>query len=205
MRGEIEMKLREILKVENDVKIYQAIIEEWWDDIEETKWITIEGNILKKEVTNENLLDGNFLLRGLITFNDGTNLSCWLMTVMPEGVIEDVYFIGKDGRVSSERWVKLKKERVVCLVPIEKYVNSEIYYLKSNPEIGMNILKEGLKQSKEKWFYALELAEILRDEKKYSEAISFFEVVVENTTSQAIQNNCLREIEFIKDNFSQNL
>jgi hypothetical protein len=88
---------------------------------------------------------------------------------------------------------------------ISKYVNSEIYYLKSNPEIGINILKEGLKQSKEKWFYALELAEILRDEKKYSEAISFFEVVVENATSQAIQNNCLREIEFIKDNFLQNL
>lgn len=193
------MKINEVFNSINDVWIYQFIYnEDDWLFTEEPEYFALNGQVLREEITLENLLDGNFPLRGLAVSEKGDCLPCWLQTTMPEAVIEDVYIVGEDGNVFTERWAALKKERGVCLAPIEKYVNSEIYYFKPNPDIGINALKLGLEQSEQKWIYATEIAEILRDEKRYSEAIKYFEIANRSSIPDSFRKRNMMEIELIK-------
>ena len=61
---------------------------------------------------------------------------------------------------------------------IEKFGVYDQYYVKGHAEVGMKVLREGLAVAKSKGPIALDLAYILRDEKRYAESAEAFTLAI---------------------------
>jgi tetratricopeptide (TPR) repeat protein len=69
-----------------------------------------------------------------------------------------------------------QKETIIPAVASECSGNYELFYAKKNPQIGIDILKEGLNKSANKNVISEDLGYILRDEGRTEEAIEAFKI-----------------------------
>ena len=178
---QIEIEPEEIFDENFDPSGYEEDFEYW--DAE-----PINSEILSAEVSRNNLLDGYFILKALFIDENGETRPCYVDVTMPERISERAFFI-IDGKIHEERKgytkcdLKINKEivrgEVVPLVAIDKFGLYDLYYSRIRPEIGIEVLRNGMKISTSKKYIALDLAYILRDEKHHQEAIEAFSASIE--------------------------
>lgn len=143
-------------------------------------WILapLDAPLLAKEYTHTGIMDGYFIVQALVVHNDGTTQQGYLDLSLPERNI-DSHFLRAGGEIRRGTGTYLESAKIIPSVAIEKFGIYDQYYVKGFAELGLGVLREGLAASKIKWPIALDLAYILRDEKRFSEAIEAFTLAIQ--------------------------
>jgi tetratricopeptide (TPR) repeat protein len=101
-------------------------------------------------------------------------VDCFLGVMTPERIAETVIKLKGDKIVVEE--IYDLPYSVIPAVASDCHGDYELYYAKENPQIGIDILKDGLTHSKTKNVIAQDLGYILRDENRAEEAIEAFKI-----------------------------
>jgi tetratricopeptide (TPR) repeat protein len=144
------------------------------------------GLLWKIESTDLKLIPGEddetYIVKAYQVLPDSLK-ECFLSIVTPEMVPEMVVLKNEEtGEINLEDFNEINYE-VIPAVASDCYGNYELYYSKINPQIGINVLKDGLKISDEKTSIAEDLGYILRDENRDEEAIEAFLISEETEPS----------------------
>ena len=173
------MKLRELLFADDEIKTFQVDENNDLDSAEFSDWFLQpleSAETLSAEAFESEYLDGYFIVKAIWVKENGELENCYLTVAMPERISEEVFIKLNDKIV--RKWIYEVGE-VVPAVAIEGFGNYELFYSKMNPEIGIKVLREGLKAAKNKAPVAEDLAYILRDEGRIPEAIEAFTMVID--------------------------
>jgi hypothetical protein len=124
--------------------------------------------------------DGNgggfYIAAALHVLPSGHLDACFLDVSFPERINDYAYFIRNDHLIHDYTF-RFPGE-VIPAIAFDCFGQYDMFYAKSAPEIGIDVLKRGLAVSKRKRFIAQDLGYILRDEKHWREAAEMFELVV---------------------------
>lgn len=113
-----------------------------------------------------------YVVKALQVYSEKT-VACYLIISTPERIADFVIKQNKKGKAIIEDYCE-QEPTVIPAVASEVYGNYELYYSKENPQIGIDILKEGLTKAKNKDYVAEDLGYILQDENMIDEAINAF-------------------------------
>jgi tetratricopeptide (TPR) repeat protein len=173
-----EVRLRDAL-FHSSSKIFE-VSEPHPVDSDFLDWILapIEASLLAKEYTRTGMMDGYFIVEAVVVRDDGTTQKGYLDLSLPERNI-DSHFLLVGGKIARGTGTLLESAKIIPSVAIEKFGVYDQYYVKGFAEVGLGVLREGLAASKVKWPIALDLAYILRDEKRFSEAIEAFTLAIQ--------------------------
>lgn len=143
--------------------------------------IPLEGNTLAKENTLSGLAEGHFVLEGIVVHKTGELEKGYLDISLPERDMGS-YFVKLGGEIIKGLAPLVGDSQMIPAVAIEKFGVYEQYYAKGHAEVGLAILREGLKAATTKWPIALDIGYICRDEKRYPEAIDAFTLAINEGT-----------------------
>ena len=118
-----------------------------------------------------------FIVKAKNVLADAAVTDCYMDMSLPERISDYCYFLRGD-RVDFRRHYECDGE-VICAVPIDCYGVYELFYSRTAPDVGIEILKQGLLNSKRKTYIAEDLAYILRDERRFAEAAEMFQIVAD--------------------------
>ena len=166
------MQIKNIFQ-EPDTKIFLVINQ---DDENELNWI-IEPT--QYEIIPDD--DNTFIVKAFLIENNNVT-DCFICITLPERIAEIVILKDSENNTKIEYLYKLESS-VIPQVAAECYGNYELYYAKENEEIGINVLKNGLKIAKNISTVAEDLGYILRDENRIHEAIEAFKISEVNINS----------------------
>jgi tetratricopeptide (TPR) repeat protein len=159
------MKLRDIF-TDSDTKVFVVTNQ---DDDNELDWI-IESTAF--ELLPE---EGNtYFVKALQVCSDNIT-DCYIGIITPERIAEAVLKRAANGQAIIER-IYDQEGTTIPAIASECYGVYELYYAKENPQIGIDILKNGLTKAINKNVVAEDLGYILRDEGRIEEAIESFKI-----------------------------
>jgi len=98
---------------------------------------------------------------------------CFLNISLPERIVDFVIYPTDKG-LEYRQTYEMTDIDVIPIIASEAYGIYELYYSKNNPDIGIEILRQGLSLSTDPSVIAEDLAYILRDEMRYDEALEAF-------------------------------
>lgn len=117
---------------------------------------------------------GDFLIvKGFLIQGDKTE-NCFIDVCLPERISEFIFRMINNVVVIDNAYEKNLK--AIPAMASDCYGDYELYYSKENPQIGINVLKEGLDISSSKNVIAEDLGYILTNEGKLEEAIEAFKI-----------------------------
>lgn len=174
------MKLKQALFNEPGVSIYQVdtASDDYFYSDDFLNWDVepIEAEILTAEYVRGGMLEGYFILKATFIPVEGEVQPCYVDVSMPERISERIYFKSDDEIIEENRYGF--RGKAIPLVAIDGFGNYNLFYSKRNPEIGLNVLRYGLNLAKRKAYIAQDMAYILRDEKRYQEAVEAFSMLI---------------------------
>lgn len=158
------MKVRE-LHIDSEVKVF-VVVNKDNEDVLEWEVEATQYAVLPDE-------EGNFFVKGLEISNSGI-AEVYVGITLPERISE----IGliKNTLEQIEVLENMFSSQFLPLVACESYGNYELYYVHTNPKIGIEVLEEGLQQSNHYGAIAEDLGYIYRDEECINEAIEAFKI-----------------------------
>jgi len=159
------MRLKDIFK---DTKTKVFIVTDQ-DDENELNW-TIESSDLELIAEEENY----YFVKALQVSVEKTT-DCYIGILTPERIAETVVKRKLFGQTIVES-IDNQRQTVIPAVASECFGDYEIFYAKENPQIGIDILKNGLTKATNKNVVAEDLGYILRDEGRVKEAIEAFKI-----------------------------
>ena len=193
------MNLKQALFAHPDVSIYQVDSDEYEtdgepDDVDDSsendflywKVTPIYAPTLAAESARDRILDGHFILKAVFVSPSGELQDCYVSVSMPERISETAYFY--EGDHIRQGWKDELKGKVVPLVAIEGFGSYELFYSRSKPEIGLDVLRKGLDVAKNRADIAQDMAYILRDEKRYEESVEAFTIAIEENEAKGAGN-----------------
>lgn len=153
------MKVRE-LHIDSEVKVF-VVVNKDNEDVLEWEVEATQYSVLPDE-------EGNFFVKGLEISNTGIS-EVYVGITLPERISE----IGliKNTLEQIEVLENMFSSQFLPLVACESYGNYELYYVHTNPKIGIDVLKEGFRQSNHYGAIAEDLGYIYRDEQCIHQAI----------------------------------
>lgn len=177
------MKLKQALFNEPDVSIYQVDTASdgyfYSEDFLNWDIDQIEAEILAAEYVRGGILDGYFILKGTFIPREGETQPCYVGVSMPERISGRVYFKANGKLIEGQSYgFNGLRGKAIPIVAIDGFGNYELFYSRKNPGIGLKVLSDGLKLAKRKAYIACDMAYILRDEKRYREAVEAFSIVI---------------------------
>ena len=149
------------------------------EDILEGEFDPIDAPVLR-----ESEISSLFIVRAKHVLPDGTVHDCFMDVMLPERVCECVYF--PQGNCIETRALQELEGEVVCAVPIDSFGDYELFYSRIAPEIGIEVLRQGLAVAGNKGNIASDLGYIFRDEGRFAEAAEAFEIAASETTDSWI-------------------
>jgi tetratricopeptide (TPR) repeat protein len=102
-----------------------------------------------------------------------STIPCFINIVTPERIADFVLKLDSNGQTILENYYE-QEYSVIPTVASNCFGDYELYYSKENPQIGIDILKNGLEHAKNKNIVAEDLGYIFRDENRLQEAIDAF-------------------------------
>ncbi|MEP1488925.1 MAG: hypothetical protein ABJK28_10905 [Algibacter sp.] len=135
--------------------------------------------------------EGHYLVKAYLVEKSGLYKSGFVNVNTPERIIDFVIYNLKEPQYSYA-YDSIELD-IIPAVASDCFGSYEVYYSRNNPDLSIDILKKGLKISKEKNVIAEDLGYILRDENRYKEALNYFLISEENRFST--QEFILNEIE----------
>jgi len=139
------------------------------DDHNELNW-SIESTDFELIPEEENIY---FVKAYQVTANHTSD--CFIGIITPERIAEIVVRKKSYGQVVAEN-IYEQDLTIIPAVGSECFGVYELFYAKENPQIGIEILKEGLIKAVNKNVVAEDLGYILRDEKRFEESIEAFKI-----------------------------
>lgn len=100
---------------------------------------------------------------------------CYIGILSPERIAETVIKREPSGQIVAES-IYDQEQTIIPAVASEYFGNYELFYSKENPQIGIDVLKDGLEKATNKNVVAEDLGYILRDEERIEEAIEAFKI-----------------------------
>ena len=119
---------------------------------------------------------GFYIVRALEVSPTGKVRPCLMDIAYPERINDYSYFVD-GGRVRRIRTHQCAG-KVIPAIAFDCFGNYETFYVRSNPDVGLDVLRWGLAVATRKRFIAQDAAYILRDEGQDQAAADLFEVVV---------------------------
>lgn len=167
------MRLQEAIETHPEVRILRVLSS---DSEQKSEWDVeiADAPVLSQE-------DGFFILKAKHILPDGTMRDCYIDVSMPERITDYAYQI--QGGSLEVRYHHEFEGEVVCAVPISSFGVYDLFYSKTKPEVGIEVLQGGLRSSAEKAAIAEDLGYILRDERRFGEAAEAFELAVQQGAS----------------------
>ena len=163
------MKLKNIYSEDRDTKIFLVTN---WKSENELKW-TIVPTELELIPDDENV----YIVRAKQVMPNAV-VDCYIYVMMPERIAETVFKKDAKGKTVAEPLYE-SPYSVIPAVASEGFGAYYLYRADENPQIGIDILSEGLGKAKNKWVVASDLGYLLRDEGRIEEAIESFRIVEE--------------------------
>lgn len=160
-----------------EYKIFEVVDSDLAGGYQDWNLVPLEGQTLAKENTLSGLADGYFVLEGLLVHADGKVEQAYTDVGLPERNI-DWHFLLRNQEIVRGRGTLIPNAQVIPAVAIEKFGVYDQYYVKGHAEVGMKVLRDGLAVAKSKGPIALDLAYILRDEKRYAESVEAFTLAI---------------------------
>ena len=166
------MKLKDIFS-DNKTRVFVVTNQ---DEEDELNW-TIEPTAFDLLPEEENI----YYLKAFQVSEDNTT-DCYIGIMTPERIAETVVKRRPNGLVDAES-VYDQEQTIIPAVASDCSGGYELYYAKENPQIGIDVLKDGLEKAINKNIVAEDLGYILRDEKRIDEAIDAFKISEQNGSS----------------------
>ncbi len=137
------------------------------DDLDAWSLCPIEGKTLAKEYV-EGPFEGRFIVEGQIVKDSGTS----------------------EPRLRGRR---TSDGTAIPSIAIEKFGVPQLFYAKENPSVGIKVLEDALRLAKEKKYVAYDLGMLLREQKRYKEAIEAFTVLLSEEVAPHIARTAYKE------------
>jgi tetratricopeptide (TPR) repeat protein len=128
----------------------------------------------------EGEFQGLFIIAALLVTAVAQPQPCYLDLVLPERIAEH-HFVQDGVSLTRGRGRRVRNGTVIPAIGIEKLGNYTLFLAKENPSAGIDVLKNGLPNARHRDYLAYDLALLLRDQKKYEEAIDAFSIVIEES------------------------
>jgi tetratricopeptide (TPR) repeat protein len=164
------------------MKLSQALFKEPWqayqvvtdvdddgDSFSDWELQPLMGPTLAPEDVDD-VFQGLFIIAAQAVSTSAAPQSCYMDLTLPERIAEH-HFLLTDGRITRRRGLHPQNATVIPAIGIEALGVYKLYFAKQNPSAGINILKSGMEQARDRSYLAYDLAFLLRDEKRYGEAI----------------------------------
>lgn len=120
---------------------------------------------------------------------------CFINISLPERTVDFIIFMTPNGLVFNEIY-ELTGIDVIPAIASEVHGEYELYYTKNNPEVGIQVLEQGLELTPIPSAIAEDLGYILRDEKRYKESIDAFLISEKHGTSSVYIFKEIRDLYF---------
>ena len=111
-------------------------------------------------------------------------VDCYLSISTPERFAETVVKMNSNGNLVVENSCE-QNQSVIPVVASDCFGNYDLYFAKENPQVGIDVLRNGLAKAKNKNVVAEDLGYLLRDENMILEAIEAFKISELNGPSSA--------------------
>ncbi|MCM5530264.1 M48 family metallopeptidase [Parasegetibacter sp. NRK P23] len=148
------------------------------DDDNILDWV-IEPTSLELLPEDEN----TYFVKAFQVSADAT-VDCYLSILTPERVAETVVKMNSNGNLVVENWCE-QNQSVIPAVASDCFGNYDLYFAKENPQVGIDVLRDGLAKAQNKNVVAEDLGYLLRDENVILEAIEAFKISELNGPSSA--------------------
>ena len=172
-KKKITSELINIIGNNPDCGIYEIINSESENPIE---W-NIKPTTLKIIPKGE----GHYLVKAYKIEKTGIYKSAYINVNTPERIVDFVIYNLEKPQYSYA--YDTMNIEVIPAIASECFGSYEVYYSRYNPELSIEILKQGLEISKEKSVIAEDLGYILIDENRHKEALNYFLISEKNGIS----------------------
>lgn len=159
------MKLKDIFS-DNKASVFVVTNQ---DDEDELNWTIepIDFDLLPEE---ENI----YYVKAFQVSADST-YECYIGIMTPERIAETVVKRDPSGQIVAEN-IYDQDQTIIPAVASDCFGDYQLFYAKENPQIGIDVLKNGLTKATNKNIVAEDLGYILRDENRIEEAIEAFKI-----------------------------
>jgi tetratricopeptide (TPR) repeat protein len=164
-KPDLDMRIKDINANKIDAYIFD-IVEEKTDNPLDWK---IESRFDKLIPDTE----AHCIVRAKMIDSNKTVSDCFVNISLPERIVDFVIYENENGLVFKQTY-ELENTDVIPAIASEAYGVYELYYSKNNPDIGIEILKNGLNLADDPSVIAEDLGYILRDENRHEEALEAF-------------------------------
>jgi len=165
------MRLVDALTQHPDVPIF-TVLDSDADDKSEWDVTPIDASVLAESEHHD-----FFIVKAKNILPDGTDTDCYIDICLPERISDYAYFLRGDHL--DVRYHHEFDGEIICAVPIDCFGVYDLFYSRTVPDIGIDILKQGLVASPHKTYIAEDLGYILRDENRFAEAADMFQIAVD--------------------------
>ena len=131
---------------------------------------------LEADLLSDSDSDGLHVMKALNLLPDGTIRECYMDMNLPERISDYVFFVEK-GSLHYGYHHEFPGE-ILPAVALDCFGVYELFYSKQRPQLGIDILKQGLAIAKRKHFIAEDLGYIFRDGRRFREAAEMFKIAV---------------------------
>jgi tetratricopeptide (TPR) repeat protein len=159
------MKLKDIF-TDNKTRVFVVTNQDGEDEL---NW-TIEPTDFDLLPEEENI----YYLKAYQVSAD-SNYDCYIGIMTPERIAETVVKRKPSGQIVAES-IYDQDQTIIPAVASDCFGDYELFYAKENPQIGIDVLKNGLTKATNKNIVAEDLGYILRDENRIEEAIEAFKI-----------------------------
>lgn len=146
--------------------------------------------------------EGIFLIAAKVVTPSGPILDCYLDIVLPERICENCYLRDQD-RITRSRGRRVGQGRAVPAIAIEQFGIPQLFFAKENPAFGIEVLRKGLNLAWEKRNIAYDLAVLLRDAKRFEEAIEAYSIFLAEDPTADIAHSIYQQRSFLYDAIGQ--
>ncbi len=136
---------------------------------------------LQTELLSDAEADGYHVMKALNLLHDGSIRECFIDMNLPERITDYAFFL-QNGSLRFGYYHEFPGE-ILPAVALDCFGVYDLFYSKKRPQLGIDILKQGLAIAKRKSYIAEDLGYIYRDELRFREAAEMFQVAVEEGPS----------------------
>lgn len=159
------MRIKDIVSKKTDVYIFD-IVKEKTDNPLNWKIKSRKDKLIPDA-------EAHCIVRAKMIDSNKKVTDCFINLSLPERILDFVIYQTDKGLEFKESYEFIDID-VIPSIASKAFGNYELYYSKNNPDIGIEILRQGLSISKDPSVIAEDLGYILRDEKRYEEALEAF-------------------------------
>jgi tetratricopeptide (TPR) repeat protein len=194
------IRLRDAL-FKSSFQAFKVMQQEEKDDYQTLDLQPLPGPTLAKEHV-KGPFEGVFIVAGKVVSQTGPILDCYLDIVLPERICEHSFL--QDGEeIRRSRGRRLAQGTAVPAIAIEQFGVPQLFLAKENPTFGIQVLRNGLSLAREKRNIAYDLAALLRDGKKFEEAIEAYSIFLEEDPTANIADSIYQQRSLLYDSIGR--